>query len=85
MLSRRIIMSTHVIIGPYDRIIRVMIGFLVLVVTYALHLSSNLFAIMHILSVYLWITTMIVWDPVYAAVFKIMDIYREYKLMRGDF
>lgn len=78
-------MASSALIGPFDRIFRVIIGTMLLIITYTLHLTSTWFAMMHVAAIYLWVTTMVVWDPAYAMIFKFIEVYREYKLMRGDF
>jgi len=78
-------MTNSALIGPFDRIFRVVIGVMLLIFTYALHLTNTWFAAMHLAAVYLWITTMVVWDPAYAVVYKVIITYREYKNLRGEF
>ncbi|MDH5301294.1 MAG: hypothetical protein OEW58_08035 [Gammaproteobacteria bacterium] len=73
------------LIGPFDRILRVVFGVMLLIVTYAMNITSTWFAAMHVLTIYLWITTMVVWDPFYAVINKCVEIYREHRDLRGEF
>ena len=53
-------------VGPMDRIFRSFIGLMGLVTAYSLDLNILDFAIMHIITVYLWVTGLTGWDPFYA-------------------
>ena len=53
-------------VGPIDRIFRGFIGLMILVISYSLDLAILDFAIMHIVSVYFWVTGLTGWDPFYA-------------------
>ncbi len=73
------------LIGPIDRIIRVSIGFMILIFAYTLPLPTLDFAELHMVTVYLWVTVMVSWDPFYAIARKIKQARMERRVMSGKF
>jgi len=55
-------------VGPIDRILRGFIGLMILITTHSLNLTILDFALLHIITVYFWVTGLTGWDPVYALI-----------------
>ncbi len=73
------------LLSPIDRIVRLTIGFMILVFAYTLSLPTLDFAELHMVTVYLWVTVMVSWDPFYAIVHKIRKMRYEERVMSGKF
>ena len=70
-------------LGMMDRILRFQIGLIILVTAYVSDLTILPFAFMHIVTVYIWLTMLIAWDPFYYVVKFIRRKYIEIAVMYG--
>ncbi len=72
-------------VGPIDRIFRGFIGLIILIICYSLNLPILDFAILHIITVYFWVTGLTGWDPIYAIVKTAWGNAKETMSINGRF
>jgi len=73
------------LVKPIDRIIRTMLGGLVLAYAYFIPMHILEFASLHVVTCYIWTTAMLAWDPFYAIVNLIWEKYKARLVDNGRF
>ncbi|MDH5230754.1 MAG: DUF2892 domain-containing protein [Gammaproteobacteria bacterium] len=77
--------SKSVVISPVSRIVRFFIGFFIALLAYVLPISMFEFAMHHVITLVLWLTAAVGWDPITAIVIGLKKKYEHYTVMAGKF
>ena len=81
MYERKPLVTLH----PVDRMLRFVVGLIILGLAYALDMPTLKFAFLHMVTSYIWVTVMIAWDPFYFVVARFRQIIKDRDGMNGRF
>lgn len=85
MKYKKEFISRNQVVGPIDSMLRTVIGLVILVSSFVLSLSifemTELFGV----TIYLWVTAITRWDPVYQVFYTLWDKYKTDAAIKGRF
>ena len=67
-------------VGFIERVSRAFIGFMILIISFTLAISTETFATMHFVAMYPLLTALVAWDPVYIVIELLRQRIIEYSL-----
>ena len=67
-------------VGFIERVSRAFIGFMILIISFTLAISSETFATMHFVAMYPLLTALVAWDPIYIVIELLRERFIEYSL-----
>ena len=66
--------------GFIERVSRAFIGFMILIISFSVAISTETFATMHFVAMYPLLTALVAWDPVYIVIELLRERLIEYSL-----